>query len=194
MGIPRDDINTIDKLSQLKMGVRVDKEGILKRDYHTAQNVAVGNGKKPKACELSERYYLADACFLIALAGDDKLLKSIDEALQRPVWQLFLGRKSFVPSKPIWLPNGFKRQFDHFQESLSNFPYLCQELEEEKRPRSIRLEIETEYGKGEKVKRDQPECFMQGHRRFNLRYVTNTFIDYSVLPLPKEDEKCIFLV
>jgi CRISPR system Cascade subunit CasD len=194
MGVKRDDTITIEKLAKLKMGVRVDKEGTMKKDYHTALNVAKSGGGKPKDCEPSDRYYLSDACFLIALQGDSDLLKSIDRAMQKPKWQLFLGRKSFVPSQPVWLPNGYLPQFDSVEDALRNYPYLCQSMDENKRPQSLRLEIETDYGEGEKVRRDQPECFIQGHRKFGLRYVTSKYINYPELPLPKEDEKCIFLV
>src|SRR4030042_587203 len=66
MGIPRDDLGgKVKELSGLKMGVRVDLQGTLKRDYHTALNVAKAGGGKPKECEPSERFYLSDACFLI---------------------------------------------------------------------------------------------------------------------------------
>jgi len=193
MGIERNDTVTIEKLAKLKMGVRVDKEGTMKKDFHTALNVAKA-GRGIKDCEPSDRYYLSDACFLVALSGETNLLKGIDKALQKPKWQLFLGRKSFVPSQPVWLPNGYMPQLDSVEDALRNFPYLCQSIDEERLPQSLRLEIETDYGVGEKVRHDQPECFVQGHRKFGLRYVTSKYIDYTDLPQVKEDEKCIFLV
>jgi CRISPR system Cascade subunit CasD len=194
MGIERGDTVTIEKLAKLKMGVRVDKEGTMKKDFHTALNVAKAGGGKPKDCEPSDRYYLSDACFLVALAGDANLLKELDKELQKPKWQLFLGRKSFLPSQPVWLPNGYMQQLNFVEDALKSFPYLCQNTNENKRPQSLRLEIETDYGDGEKVRHDQPECFVQGHRKFGLRYVTSKYINYTELPQPKEDEKCIFLV
>ncbi|MDD4924275.1 MAG: type I-E CRISPR-associated protein Cas5/CasD [Dehalococcoidales bacterium] len=193
MGIKRNDTVTIEKLAKLKMGVRIDKEGSMKKDFHTALQVAKAGGGI-KDCEPSDRYYLADACFLVALAGDADLIKSVNKALQKPVWQLFLGKKSFVPSQPVYLPNGYLPQFDSVEDALRNYPYLCQSTDEKKRPQSLRLEIDTGYGEGEKVRHDQPECFVQGHRKFVLRYVTSKYIDYPELPQPKEDEKCIFLV
>ena len=36
MGSPRDDEATVLRLAQCRMGVRVDREGILSRDFHTA--------------------------------------------------------------------------------------------------------------------------------------------------------------
>jgi CRISPR system Cascade subunit CasD len=55
----------------------------------------------------SWRQYLADADFLVGLEGEDpELLIHVAEALQRPRWQLFLGRKAFVPGMPVRLPAG----------------------------------------------------------------------------------------
>lgn len=104
LGRPRD--AEITDLALLRMGVRVDREGALRSDYHTAQNILRAGGGR-KDTELSTRWYLSDAAFLIALQGDnDELLQNIHRALRNPHWPLFLGRKSFVPSAPIWLPNG----------------------------------------------------------------------------------------
>src|SRR5206468_1777751 len=86
----------------LKMAVRVDREGRLMRDYHTAQNVRrADTTKTPQDTVLSERYYLADADFLVGLQGDLTFLKQLQTKLRQPTWSLFLGRKSFVPALPV---------------------------------------------------------------------------------------------
>ena len=72
------------------------------RDYHTAQNVRRADPTKgTQDTVLSERFYLADADFLVGLEGDRAFLERLDAALRRPVWTLFLGRKAFVPSLPV---------------------------------------------------------------------------------------------
>lgn len=99
-------------LSSLKFGVRVVREGVVRRDYHTAQNVLRAKAKlrpdKPTAegdlqqTVLSERYYLSDAYFLAGLESDNlPLLQALDLALANPYWPLSLGRKSFIPSHPV---------------------------------------------------------------------------------------------
>jgi CRISPR system Cascade subunit CasD len=50
---------------------------------------------------ISQRYYVADADYLVGLEGDFSKLKTLDEALKDPCWQLYFGRKSFVPSCPV---------------------------------------------------------------------------------------------
>lgn len=101
LGVERDDERRIAQLADLRMGVRVDREGRMLRDYHTALDVARSDGSGKQPTVLSERFYLADADFLIGLEGDPSLLVEIHGSIDRPVWPLFLGRKSFVPSPPI---------------------------------------------------------------------------------------------
>lgn len=97
LGRPRWD--PVHDLAALKMGVRVNKEGILQRDYHTIQDNM--RDKTKAETTVSNRYYVADADYLVGLEGEAPLLSQLDAALQRPHWQLYLGRKSFIPSHPI---------------------------------------------------------------------------------------------
>ncbi|MBE9077995.1 type I-E CRISPR-associated protein Cas5/CasD [Romeria aff. gracilis LEGE 07310] len=90
----------VEDLTALKMGVRVNQEGTVQCDYHTIMDSIRPNGKKVKT-ELSWRYYVADADYLVGLEGNHLLLETLDTALQSPTWQLYFGRKSFVPSCPI---------------------------------------------------------------------------------------------
>lgn len=97
LGRPRWD--PVDDLAALKMGVRINKEGILQRDYHTIQDNI--RDKSKAETTLSDRYYVADGDYLVGLEGGAELLSQLDVALQTPHWQLYLGRKSFIPSHPI---------------------------------------------------------------------------------------------
>jgi CRISPR system Cascade subunit CasD len=87
-------------LAALKMGVRVDREGVMLCDYHTIMDSIKSSGGKGDTV-LSDRYYMADADYLVGLEGDRSLLETLDTALESPCWQLYFGRKSFVPSCPI---------------------------------------------------------------------------------------------
>jgi CRISPR system Cascade subunit CasD len=87
-------------LAALKMGVRVDREGVMLCDYHTVMDSIKSSGSKGDTV-LSDRYYMADADYLVGLEGDRSLLETLDAALESPCWQLYFGRKSFVPSCPI---------------------------------------------------------------------------------------------
>jgi len=88
-------------LTALKMGVRVNQEGLVQCDYHTVQDSIKSSGSKGDTV-ISHRYYVADADYLVGLEGSDlTFLEALDVALQAPTWQLYFGRKSFVPSCPI---------------------------------------------------------------------------------------------
>lgn len=101
LGVSRDDDEQLATLAHLRMGVRVDREGLVESDYHTAQNVpnTAGSGRKTV---VSHRYYLADALFLVGVESDDRrLIEELDTALRRPRWPIFFGRKAFVPTRPL---------------------------------------------------------------------------------------------
>jgi CRISPR system Cascade subunit CasD len=69
-------------------------------DYHTVQNTRTADGKK-KDCHITHRVYLLDASFGVLLEGDNGLLKPLALALTDPVWGIWLGRKSCIPSAPV---------------------------------------------------------------------------------------------
>ncbi len=174
----------VDDLAALTMGVRVDVEGVMAYDYHTALNVLTASGGL-KECEPSTRYYLADAKFLVGLEGDDlALLARLHEALRRPHWPLYLGRKAFVPGEPVWLEDGL-RPAEDLAYVLSAYPWLgtdpqrWQELQK-RGQRALRTVIEDLNGT--EVRPDQPVSFAE--RRFMPRRVRTEFI-----PVPpwKED-------
>jgi len=54
---------------------------------------AVGGGAK-----MTYRYYLQDMAFAIALQVPDDMVQTISSALECPVWDVYLGRKSCVPT------------------------------------------------------------------------------------------------
>lgn len=97
----RDRSASIDDLTSLRMGVRVDREGQLLRDFQTAENVVSSNGKPAKYPLVSQRWYLADAAFLVGLEGDTTLLQQIHQALIHPYWSPCLGRRSCIPTVPL---------------------------------------------------------------------------------------------
>ena len=93
LGRKRDE--AVDDLLALHFGVRVDKEGELLHDYHT---VKMKSGKT----YVTHRYYLSDATFLVGFESEDeKLLKTLEQALYHPAFPLFLGRRSCVPTLPL---------------------------------------------------------------------------------------------
>ena len=70
------------------------------QDYHTVKNTRTAEGK-PKDCHITNRQYLTDAAFGVLLEGDSTLLKQVTDALENPVWGIWLGRKTCIPTVPV---------------------------------------------------------------------------------------------
>jgi CRISPR system Cascade subunit CasD len=187
LGKPRDE-STVDnaefrQLAQLKMGVRVDREGVMKMDYHTAQNFVRADSKKSKENEtiLSWRYYLSDACFVVALEGDDTaFLQRLNTALKAPHWQLSLGRKAFLPSLPIQCKD--ELHDGTLVEALGDFDFCQWHGDDEGiRQKAIppeKIRIVYEDATGSEMRHDQPVSLALGARRFLPRYIHTTFISF----------------
>lgn len=178
----------VDDLARLTMGVRVDQEGTMARDYHTAGKGGIlkadGTVDK-KRLVVSRRYYLADARFLVGLEGDDlDLLTQLHDALRDPHWPLYLGRKAFVPGEPVWLEDGLLSGAD-LRTALEAYPWLG--CDPKKRPAQVRLVIEEPDGT--EVRPDQPLSFAE--RRFAPRRVTTIFVDAP--PTRQEVDLCTSL-
>jgi CRISPR system Cascade subunit CasD len=156
----------LDDLTSLCMGVRVDREGRMAVDYHTAQNVYKAGGGI-KDTELSRRYYLTDAAFLVGLEGEIGLLAELQAALRAPRWPLCLGRKAFVPGEPVWLPDGLREQ-ENLESALKTYPWLGRG---EEPPEKLRLVLDQEDGF--QVRPDVPLSFAE--RRFSSRRVVTLF-------------------
>lgn len=160
----------IDDLASLRMGVRVDREGVLKYDYQTARNVLRADGVGVAPVQ-SWRYYLADAAFLVGLESpsDSRLLQEVNDALANPKWPLFLGRKGYLPSPPVRLLDGF--QDKPLEEALAGYGDLTGQQKEHYRY-AIEATPQTRASAvGTLVRRsDQPIGSFAEHR-FGDRYV-----------------------
>lgn len=176
----------VDDLAALKMGVRVDKPGRVMMDFHTAQNLLRASGKPgtktgTKDTEISRRYYLADAAFLVGLESDNlEVLEKAHHALHHPRWMLFLGRKAFVPSPPIYLPEGLRYK-EKLVEAFQAYPWLGaneKEYKELARQQGGQLRLILEGDDGEMQVNDQPISFEKGKRQFAPRRVRVDWIDF----------------
>ena len=90
----------VSDLAALRFGVRLDQPGRLQRDFQTAIR---REGSRTKAMPLSHRFYLADAVFLAAVEGRTEIIHALADALRRPVYPLFLGRRGFpIEGRLLW--------------------------------------------------------------------------------------------
>lgn len=184
MGIDRENWTDLKPFTQLSMGVRHDRPGIPKRDYQTAGCAATDTIIKADGTQargggvVSERFYLADAAFLVGLEGDDiACLQRAHNALLDPVWSLALGRKSYVPSESIWIEDGF--QDGPLREVLAQWPWIATQRKWEELPEKLLVTFESRDGSGI-LKMDQPLSSF-AKRRFGARFVQSEWI-----PFPQE--------
>lgn len=163
----RDRCLPVDDLAQLRMGVRVDREGVRLRDFQTVQGVLKRDGKADAdATIISPRYYLSDAVFLVGLEGSDAdFLHAIQAALHRPVWPLSLGRKSCPPGLPVALPDGVRAAA--LEDVLRGYPLLVRGAAG---ARPLRFVLENPDDSEGALRLDQPIAPF-AERRFGARFV-----------------------
>jgi CRISPR system Cascade subunit CasD len=114
-GIDRSDDAWLDAVKDLSMRCLVFAPGQRLVDYHTVgggystKNSWSKRHMSPKANGdtpdpvVTKREYLQDAVFGVILAGEQTaLLDSLAEAIQNPVWGVWLGRKSCIPTEPLF--------------------------------------------------------------------------------------------
>ncbi|MDP8243565.1 MAG: type I-E CRISPR-associated protein Cas5/CasD [Candidatus Hinthialibacter antarcticus] len=189
LGVDRADEDGIRPLAELKMAVRIDHDGIISRDYQTAGGGDIPGVKKYGVLKsegkvgetvVSNRYYLADAEFHVALEGPDELLRQIHHALLNPHWPLYLGRKAFPPEAPLSL--GVKE--GDCPSVLQAVPWRQRSL---KTPKDkLRMVIECEPDEGV-ARMDLPVSFIKHDRCFRLRYVKSQLIDGFPIDDGKEE-------
>jgi CRISPR system Cascade subunit CasD len=98
------------KIAKLRMTVvtiprTVSQEHIpLRRveDFHTVENTRRASGQPNPDPVVTRRQYLVDALFGVLLAGETEMLTRIADALKNPTWGVWLGRKSCIPSAPLY--------------------------------------------------------------------------------------------
>ncbi len=174
----RDRREPVEDLAALRLGIRVDREGIPMRDYQTATGVLIASGKPDlRRTVVSPRFYLSDAAFLAGLEGDDALLAQIHAALRAPVWPLSLGRKSFAPGLPVWLADGLSSL--GLEQALAEYPRLATaHFADRGKPVRCLLEDAREGF----VRLDQPVAPF-AERRFGPRFVKS-----GVLHVPDQTD------
>ncbi|SPD72365.1 CRISPR-associated protein, Cas5e family [uncultured Desulfobacterium sp.] len=179
-GIDRENWMDLEPLTRLVMAVRHDRPGVPKRDYQTAgcavtDNIIKADGTSSKDGVVSQRLYLADAAFLVGLECDERsLLERAHSALCNPVWPLALGRKSYVPSEPIWIEDGI--QDASLQAVFARWPWIASLRKWEAPPEKLLVSFESKDGSGV-MKMDQPLSSF-AERRFGARFVRSEWIPF----------------
>jgi CRISPR system Cascade subunit CasD len=178
LGVDRENWTDLEPLTRLSIGVRHDRPGLPKRDFQTAQHIISADRSKIHQTAVTARDYLADAAFLVGLEGEEPaLMQRAHAALRDPVWPLALGRRSYVPSEPIWIEKGLLHA--PFREVVKRWPWITSPRKWEELPEKLLISFESEDGSGV-LRMDQPLSSF-AERRFGARFVRSEWI-----PFPRE--------
>lgn len=168
---------SIEDLTRIRLGVRIDQPGALLRDFQSALKAGESNAS------ISNRYYLTDAAFLVAIEGDRALLEGMTEALRHPVFPLSLGRRSCPPAGPLVI--GLREA--ELESVLRAHAWVASHPHQRKtRGRTVRLATVTDCAVGmigSEVLRDEPISFDPIRREYGWRSVMRSYVTIEN-PLP----------
>lgn len=158
-------------LAGLRFGVRVDQPGVRLRDYQTARHLVTG-----ESMPVSERFYVADAVFVVGLEGEDEdFLTELDRAVRSPHFLPYLGRRSCPPSRPVDMGVHEGNLEDVLRDTRAVPWQASAWYREERRKHETELSVFVETGEAEQADellRDVPESFDPRHRRYRMRGVS----------------------
>lgn len=189
LGYRRNEDEKIQKLNELDFGVRVDQPGTLLRDYHIARKYKPdGNVERTY---VTERYYLEDAVFVVAVSHeDDDYMDRIEHGLKRPYFQTFMGRRS--------LPMCAECIVDVLEQgvvnALQNYEWQAADWYQKKcAHENIKLQMYADAdlleNKAFNLRRDRVISFSQKERKFGFRYESNVHLD-PVISVNDVDKNC----
>ena len=170
LGYSRTD--SLKPLSDLKICIRVDKEGKLLRDYQTVKS---SNGKDSY---IVNKYYLSDATFVVGIEGSSELIGQIEQAIKNPAYPLFLGRRSCVPTLPIVLG----KRDEKLIEAVKNEPLQALIDDGEGSKRKLKLIIDAEPDEDSDSVCDMPLSFSPKNRRHTWRSIKVLEFTKSIAP------------
>lgn len=166
-GYHRNDDESIAALNQLDFAVRVDRQGTLLRDYHTAQKYK-NNGEIDRTY-VTNRYYLEDAVFVVAVGhADEKWIDRIEEALRNPYYQPFMGRRSLPLPADFILGKSTKSVVD----ALREFPLqdsVYRKRQKKEKTLVIYADADLMPDKVSTLRKDRVQSFSQKERKFGYR-------------------------
>ncbi len=169
LGYRRDEDEKISKLNELNFGVRIDQEGNLIRDYHIVRKYK-SNGKEDRTY-VTNRYYLEDAVFLVAISHqDDAYMGEVAHALKNPYFQPFMGRRAL----PLCVDFVLDITSQDLVHTLENYEWQASKWYQKKYKNDIQtLEIYVDSdlsdSKPHTLRKDGVISFSQKERKFAYR-------------------------
>lgn len=101
------------RAAKLSLSILAFRRGDRMTDYHTVgarydkddpwqkRMIPVTADGKPRGTDLTYRDYLMDSVFGAVISGEDGFVAEMAAGLANPVWGVWFGRKSCIPTEPI---------------------------------------------------------------------------------------------
>lgn len=175
LGCSRDDERILEELNKLNFAVRIDQVGPVTKDFHIVRPSE--STDKLGDNYITNRYYLQDAVFLVALSSDDdKLIEAVIDAVKRPYFQLFLGRRALSPTADL-----FQGVVDGDAITvLKEYPWQAAEWYKRKHREKIHIYADASLlpDAATRIRNDEAKSFSQKKgRKFNPRREAHIIID-----------------
>ena len=175
-GYRRDETQKIVQLNELDFAVRIDQQGEILRDFQTATKY---KGNKVDHTYVTNRYYIQDAIYIVAIGSENEAwIDSIETAIRYPYFQPFLGRRSL----PINVDFILNSNHEGVISSLSNLEFQgkIKKIEDS----SIKLDVYADGhlidGENSIMKQDRVISFSQKGRKFGFRSVKNMTMNIKI--------------
>lgn len=186
LGYRRNENDKLNRLNSLNFAVRIDQVGKVLRDYHTAKKYK-NNGDLERTY-VTNRYYLQDAVFVVALSSsDDDLISDVKMAVSKPYFQLFLGRRALPPTADLLLD---VIDADAIT-ALKEYPWQASEWYQKKNTNRIQIFADENLIKGGsiRIRNDEAISFSQSRgRKFNPRKEVRMVIEVTASNMLEEHD------
>lgn len=177
-GFRRDEDEKIRELNTLDFAVRIDQPGKILRDYHIATKKKK-NGSVDRTY-VTNRYYLQDAVFVVALGSEDhSLMESLKSGLLSQYFQPFLGRRAIPLNADFFLGT----EEVGVIESLKKIPWQASSWYQRKYQKDGKIQLviysdaDLVESSRRQVKRDLVESFSFKKRKHRFRPVSRLQVE-----------------
>lgn len=161
---------SLEEFTPLKLGVRLDQPGTKTRDYQT-----VSTGDSKGTSKLTDRWYLEDAAFLVAIEGEEEFLRTLDTAIKSPYFDIYLGRRACPPTGPVSL--GLVPEA--VEQVLNTHPWIASSHIQRKSPSVVELETILDGAPADPDSiaiKDVPVSFDLTNRQHRWRYIKQGYV------------------
>lgn len=174
LGYRRHEDEKIQQLNNLNFAVRIDQPGNPLRDYHIATKYKA-NGQIDRNY-VTNRYYLQDAVFVVAISSEDnQWIDEVEEALRSPYFQPFLGRRSLPMNADFLLDI----RNEGTLESLDKTAWQAAKWYQKKAGNRLEVYVDSHClpNSNKQTIRDKVVSFSQKERKYGFRSIAKTYIE-----------------